>query len=389
VFFLVLVGVYGLAYLLGHLASDSTPPPKLAIKCPNCMHRTVETARKFVVVRGMLIVFRYGSISLVGCRQCVSEQGRSVAGGNLFLGWWSIFGFLATPFVLLQNVYNLSGRPNSRMLREVLAEVGYSLEDASVGNDGLSGEQRRLLRAAAAALKSIALVEGTSTAEWHQARDHLTALSDGSLTPSGADQLLRTVRPEELDKKHFDVEQRHVLLRIAIDVASADGNVSAREEEALCYLGERLGFTRSFVRQFLASPGGPAATTSSGVAAARMVLGVSEDAGIGEIRSAYKRLMMQHHPDRVAPDEREEANRKAAEINAAYDLLLGRVSASDGSTEQQQRPRPPPRPPTKSQEKAPPQPPKAKRPTLCRACQRRVSETARFCGFCGTKDPVL
>jgi len=352
------------------------------------MHRTVETARKLVVVRGMLIFFRYGSISLVGCCKCVSEQSRGVAGGNLFLGWWSLLGFLATPFALLQNVYNLSSRPNSRMLREVLAEVGYSLEDESIGNDGLSGEQRLLLRAAAAALKSIALVEGTSTAEWHQARDHLTALSDGSLTPSGADQLLRTVRPEELDKKHLNSEQRHVLLRIAIDVAAADGNVSTREEEALCDLGERLGFTRSFVRQFLASPGGTAATTSAGLSAARKVLGVSEDAGIGEIRSAYKRLMMQHHPDRVAPAERETANSKAVEINAAYDLLLGRVSAPNSAPGPQQRPQPSPRPPTKSQEKAPPQPPKAKRPTLCHACQRRVSETAKFCGFCGSKDPV-
>ncbi len=385
-----------MAYLLGHLASDSTPPPKLAIKCPNCMHRTVETARKLVVVRGMLIFFRYGSISLVGCCKCVSEQSRSVAGGNLFLGWWSLFGVIATPFALLQNVYNLSSRPNSRMLREVLAEIGYSLADASIGSDGLSGEQRRLFRAAAAALKSIAQVEGTSSAEWRHARDALVALSDGSLTPSGADQLLNNVRPEELDKKHFDTEQRHVLLRIAIDVATADNNISTREEDALCDLGERLGFTRSFVRQLLSSPGGPAATTATGLSAARKVLGVSEDAGIGEIRNAYKQLMMKHHPDRVAPNEREDANRKAVEINAAYDLLLGRVSASK-SPKPPQRPAtqddakpppPPPKPPPPPPKPPPPPPPKAKSRTLCHSCQRRVSETAKFCGFCGMKDPI-
>ena len=36
--------------------------------------------------------------------------------------------------------------------------------------------------------------------------------------------------------------------------------------------------------------------------------------------------MLKHHPDRVDPREREEATRVAAEINAAYDTLIGRSS---------------------------------------------------------------
>jgi curved DNA-binding protein CbpA len=34
--------------------------------------------------------------------------------------------------------------------------------------------------------------------------------------------------------------------------------------------------------------------------------------------------MLKHHPDRVEAKEREEATRISAEINAAYDLLIGR-----------------------------------------------------------------
>jgi DnaJ-domain-containing protein 1 len=348
------------------------------------MHRTVETARKMNVMRGMVIAFRWGSVSLVGCCECVSQQCRATTGQNLLLGWWSFVGLIATPLTLLQNVYNLSSRPNSKVLKEVLSEVGYRVEDVSLGNDGLSGEQRQLLRAAAAALKSIAQVEGTTSAEWEQARDALVALADGSLTPSAADRLLREVKAEELNRSHFDQEQRHVLLRIAIDVATADGTISEAEDTALGDLGVRLGFDRAFVRTLIENLRRDGVGDQTGdLSAARRVLGVAEDAGVGEIRSAYKRLMLKHHPDRAAPDEREEATRRASEINAAYNLLIGRSGTSNGSTPPRARPEPPPqKPPSQSQPKPPPPKPK---PPLCSACQRRVSETAKFCGYCGTK----
>ncbi|SVD93397.1 uncharacterized protein METZ01_LOCUS446251, partial [marine metagenome] len=258
----------------------------------------VETARKMNVVRGMVIAIRWGSVSLVGCCGCVARRCREVTGQNLVLGWWSFIGLIATPLTLLQNVYNLSSRPNSKVLKEVLSEVGYRVEDVELGNDGLSGEQRRLLRGAAAALKSIAQVEGTTSAEWELAREALVALADGSLTPSSADQLLREVKTEELARGQFDQEQRHVLLRIAIDVATADGTISESEESALCDLGVRLGFDRSVVRSLIENlRHGGVGDQAGELSAARQVLGVSEDAGIGEIRSAYKRLMLKHHPD--------------------------------------------------------------------------------------------
>ena len=53
------------------------------------------------------------------------------------------------------------------------------------------------------------------------------------------------------------------------------------------------------------------------------VLGVAHDAEFGVIRAAYRRLMADHHPDRViqmgAPREFEDAaHAKAAAITAAY-----------------------------------------------------------------------
>lgn len=54
------------------------------------------------------------------------------------------------------------------------------------------------------------------------------------------------------------------------------------------------------------------------------VLGIDEDASDIEVEQAYRRLISQYHPDRlvgVAEDLRRKAEKKAAEINRAYDRI--------------------------------------------------------------------
>ena len=392
---LVPIGIVVAVYVLGHLASDSGPPPKLAIDCPTCGIRPVETARKVGVVRGMIFVFRWGSISLVGCCQCVSQQVRTNLGQNLVLGWWSLFGLFATPFCLLQNIYHLSSRPNSAKLKEVLNEVGVSYQSVLLDDDGMAQGQRDLMQAAAAVLKAVAAVEGTTSVEWDFARQALIALSDGTLTNKTADELMRDVAPfTGSTREGMTEEQRLVLLRVAIDVATADGHISGDEEAVLLDVGEKLGFDRGLIRTLITQLAG--GSTDRDVTAARRLLGVSDSAGIGDIRSAYKKLMLKHHPDRVEPKEREEATRISADINAAYDLLVGRTAAETKSSKADTKrpspgPKPPPEPksPPKAEPRPPPrsepQPPPQQRAPVCSACERRVSDTAKFCGFCGTK----
>ena len=53
-------------------------------------------------------------------------------------------------------------------------------------------------------------------------------------------------------------------------------------------------------------------------------LGLTAEASDAEIDQAYRRLMSQYHPDKVAGaahELREAADRKAREINAAYDRI--------------------------------------------------------------------
>ena len=54
------------------------------------------------------------------------------------------------------------------------------------------------------------------------------------------------------------------------------------------------------------------------------VFGLTSDASDAEIDQAYRRLISQSHPDRVAgaaPDLRRQAEDKARQINAAYDRI--------------------------------------------------------------------
>lgn len=54
------------------------------------------------------------------------------------------------------------------------------------------------------------------------------------------------------------------------------------------------------------------------------VFNLTEDASDAEVDQAYRRLISQYHPDKVAgaaPELREQAETKAREINAAYDRI--------------------------------------------------------------------
>ncbi len=53
-------------------------------------------------------------------------------------------------------------------------------------------------------------------------------------------------------------------------------------------------------------------------------LGLTADASDAEIDQAYRRLISQYHPDKMAgaaPELRAEAERRASAINAAYDRI--------------------------------------------------------------------
>lgn len=100
-------------------------------------------------------------------------------------------------------------------------------------------------------------------------------------------------------------------------IAGADGAVTEPEMAYLRTVSEAFGFSEATFRRIRASHLGPDREDPY------HVLGVAHDAEFSDIRNAYRRLMADHHPDRViqmgAPREFEDtAHSKAAAITAAY-----------------------------------------------------------------------
>lgn len=181
------------------------------------------------------------------------------------------------------------------------------------------------LRTAAAILVRVAKVEGPGSPEWWVAQQFLLLLADGALTEFGAEALMRSATADTIDGRRFPQKDRLVLLRTAVEIAAANGDVSSAERLALMDLADDLGVPRPTLDGLIGIviDGLGSDRDSSELAEAYTTLGVKPGSSIGEIRSAYRRLMKEHHPDKAAPSARKQATEKAAKINAAYDVLLG------------------------------------------------------------------
>lgn len=132
---------------------------------------------------------------------------------------------------------------------------------------------------------------------------------------------------------HSQPQLVRMFIEVQLEAALADGRIDPAEEVALRHVASHLGLSRrDFERleAFLRAahqgrrPGG--VSREQELANAYQVLGVEADASTAVIKKAYRRLMSQHHPDKLAskglPEEmRKLAEEKTREIGAAYEVI--------------------------------------------------------------------
>ncbi|MDH5692203.1 MAG: co-chaperone DjlA [Gammaproteobacteria bacterium] len=134
---------------------------------------------------------------------------------------------------------------------------------------------------------------------------------------------------------HRRVNLIQMFMEIQISTALADGELHDTERDVVVRIGEKLGLQREHIIQLLnmvsaqrrySQAGGPQASRGPSLVDAYRVLGVSEQASDDEIKKAYRKLMSQHHPDKLVakglPEEMMNvAKEKTQEIKAAYEQI--------------------------------------------------------------------
>ncbi|QEA38442.1 co-chaperone DjlA [Pistricoccus aurantiacus] len=122
-----------------------------------------------------------------------------------------------------------------------------------------------------------------------------------------------------------------MFLQVQLSAITADGKVHPAEQEMFLRVARGLGCSEAEIQQIEAMLRGggaqaPGATSGLSLEDAYRVLGVDEDASDTEVKRAYRRLMSQNHPDKLAgkglPESmREMAEERTREIGNAFELI--------------------------------------------------------------------
>ncbi|WP_448211834.1 co-chaperone DjlA [Colwellia sp. MEBiC06753] len=260
--------------------------------------------------------------------------------------WGKLLGFLFG-FMLTKNIFG--GLLGMWLGHRFDKGVGLDFESFNPGNDNEMTRQAAFFYTTFSVMGHMAKAKGRVT-------EHEIAFASAYMDKLGLQASLRQQAQEafrEGKASGFPLEERlsklkqrcrgrHDLLlmflEIQIQLAFADGSLDPAERNVLHQIAEHLGFAKADLDRLLemiiagesfhqqsgrtASPQQQASLLKN----AYKVLGVSENATKQEVKKAYRKLMSQHHPDKLVakglPESMmESAKQKTQDIQAAYDLV--------------------------------------------------------------------
>ncbi len=156
----------------------------------------------------------------------------------------------------------------------------------------------------------------------------INLFDQGKQTSFSIDQVLAQFK-RECQRRRSLIQ---MFLQILTATALADGEMDQAERRVLESIAISLGFGKAAFDQLVMRMSAQhrydtGATSESKLNAAYKVLGVTSSADTIEVKKAYRKLMSQHHPDKLVskglPEEMMEiATRKTQEIKSAYETIM-------------------------------------------------------------------
>lgn len=214
-----------------------------------------------------------------------------------------------------------------------------------IGNDGSVGSQDRVQAAFFTATFSvmgyIAKADGKVTRdEIELAETVMSQLGLNAEMRESARKLFNEGKSGEfpldqvLDQFRQETRRRTTLLQMFLEIqlqaAYADGVVHPGERQVLTHICQRLGIAQEqFARleqMFNAGFGGAQRSAAGNLDDAYAMLGITQTTNDADLKKTYRRLMSQHHPDKLVskglPEEMiQQATAKTQQIKSAYETV--------------------------------------------------------------------
>ena len=224
-------------------------------------------------------------------------------------------------------------------------DKGFSLDHHAINHQSQEQTQAAFFAATFSVMGHIAKADGQVTEDEIQiARDVMAQMALTAEQSEAAQNLFNSGKAADFDYAGVVAQFRQVcgrrtdlrrmFMEIQFHAAYADGTVHPAERAILESLNSALGFNAAQFAQLEAAirlhyshgAGELKRSSAEQLSDAYGVLGVSRDSTDAEIKKAYRRLMSQHHPDKLVakglPEEMMQvATQKTQEIKAAYELV--------------------------------------------------------------------
>jgi len=245
------------------------------------------------------------------------------------------------PFILIVALIGLAVGGFKGMIVSVVLSYALSWAARTIVVQKIRSVQDQFLTTTFAVMGAICKADGVVTRDEIQMAENMFARLN--LSPEQKEQAKTAFNRGKAKEFDLDAEVKSfaassrgqrplhmMLLQIQIAGVMGDGQVHPAEHQMIVRVARLLGLTEADVSQLEAllrtGSGARGPSPQHSLDDAYAALGVAPTATDAEIKKAYRRLMSQHHPDKLAskglPESmRELAEQKTREISTAYAVI--------------------------------------------------------------------